>query len=192
MSFRLVGNGGDCRDCQWIQAEGDIMPGSSYALEKFIKAGNIPQDILIRFDSLGGSLYDGMMMGYVIRNAGLRTTVGRSVKTGEGSKRSHEAGRCASACAYAFLGGVERTITGENQIGVHQFYSDVSGKGTGDVSAVETETQDTITGLAHFATEMGVSRDIVFAAAATRPYEIYWLERDALEIMQVVTDITPQ
>jgi len=87
---------------------------------------------------------------------------------------------CFSACAYAFLGGVQRWITDDAQYGVHQFRS--YGEAIG-----EAETQ-TVTGvLGAYLGDLGIHRDLLQLALWTGPQDVFILSREQLEELNVVT-----
>jgi hypothetical protein len=79
----------------------------------------------VAFSSDGGSLLAGLRIGEAIRRKGFSTIV-------------PDGRRCASACALAWLGGVERFIGTGGKIGFHAAYdptADESGVGTAVVDA---------------------------------------------------------
>src|SRR5262244_766655 len=79
----------------------------------------------VAFSSDGGSLLAGLRIGEAIRRMGFSTIV-------------PDGRRCASACALAWLGGVERFIGTSGKISFHAAYdaaSDESGVGTAVVDA---------------------------------------------------------
>ena len=91
-----------------IEAIGEIKPGDE---EKFVAAAeealsgrgeNTPLP-MVKFDSGGGSVGAGVLIGLAIRERGLPTFVG-------------EGKTCASACTFAFIGGTERRILGSFEI----------------------------------------------------------------------------
>jgi len=61
---------------------------------------------LVSFDSDGGNVRQAVLLGRLIRRWNLATYVG----TGQ---------RCRSACIYAFLGGMERTVRPNALFGIH-------------------------------------------------------------------------
>jgi hypothetical protein len=82
-------------------------------------------------------LIGGLKLGTAIRNRGLSTLVGKTIKLDVETKfpcrtfSDHVVeGDCLSACAYAFLGGVTRELSTEwwplqnSKIGFHQFWLD--------------------------------------------------------------------
>jgi hypothetical protein len=83
----------------------------------------------VAFNSDGGSLITGLRIGEAIRRKGFSTIV-------------PDDRRCASACALAWLGGVERFIGTSGKISFHAAYdpaSDESGVGTAVVDAYLSE-----------------------------------------------------
>ncbi len=92
-------------------AEGQIMSGEAQRLQAEIaKAGAIEE---IWFNSPGGAAMEGPYMGRVIRAKNLAVRLRKEYA-------------CISACSYAFLGGVIRTVEPGAYYGVHMF------SGTGD------------------------------------------------------------
>jgi hypothetical protein len=75
--------------------------------------------VMVMLDSVGGNLVTSIEIGYFIREKGLNTLVPAN-------------GNCYSACTYAFMGGVERTIDGDAPFAMHRSYFDgeVEGKYT--------------------------------------------------------------
>lgn len=119
MMFELRGNGGNCRGCEWISAEGEITPQTP---EAFSQLGTYP-GLTVVLSSRGGDLAAGMELGRLFRQAGLTTRVGRTIPDiGLWHRVDQEASECSSACAYAFLGGQTRWLETNTRLGFHQFY----------------------------------------------------------------------
>jgi hypothetical protein len=116
--------GDHCRE--WIAATGPITPESARDFEFFAEARPLRGATLV-LDSGGGSVLASLELGRKVRQLGLRTTVGRSLKlptpAGElqHAKQSPR-GECASMCVFVLLGGVERTVPAEARILVHQIW----------------------------------------------------------------------
>jgi hypothetical protein len=72
----------------------------------------------VAFSSDGGSLVAGLRIGEAIRRKGFSTIV-------------PDGRRCASACALAWLGGIERFIGADARIGFHAAYDSASGRESG-------------------------------------------------------------
>lgn len=83
----------------------------------------------IALDSPGGSLVEGMKLGEFFRKEGVATTVQKySPKPPmqedweySSSAEALPGSECYSACALAFMGGVEREVPETSKIGFHQF-----------------------------------------------------------------------
>lgn len=129
MTFRKAGS--DVRfcpeSCDFIQATGEITKETPAAFEKFLRekggAG------VVRLHSGGGDLQAGLELGELFRKNGVVTEVGSdehdptNVNYYDKSPWTRRIkGRCASACAYAFLGGVSRRLLEGDRLGVHRFY----------------------------------------------------------------------
>ena len=87
-----------------IYVDGDIKRGDGARLSKELEAATVPvRYVYLR--SPGGSVEDGWEMAYAIRDAKANTVV---------------SGKCASACTYAFMGGVKRWIDeSDYEMGYH-------------------------------------------------------------------------
>jgi hypothetical protein len=192
MTFKLASNGGVCPDCRWIAAEGEIVEASPSRLAKFLKANPRAEGLVVRINSDGGDLAASMDLGRLIRERGLKTAVSRTVFEPKAPKDRLSArwtkGACASACTYAFLGGVERSVDENSRLGVHQFYSDAPrgrGAGRGSFAVAQTAIND----LGVYMADMGVGGSLILAAAATSPVNMHWLTREELESYHAVTDV---
>lgn len=85
-----------------VFADGEIRAGDAGKLISFLRQNGIQKEAdersySIRLSSPGGNLFEGMAIGRAIRSAGLVAVVGRN--------RS-----CVSACALAFLGGIQVAV----------------------------------------------------------------------------------
>jgi hypothetical protein len=71
----------------------------------------------IMFSSQGGNLVSAIEIGYFIREQKLNTII-------------PENGHCYSACSYAFMGGVDRSIDGDAPFAMHRpfFDEEITGK----------------------------------------------------------------
>ncbi|AHM03031.1 periplasmic protein-like type [Roseibacterium elongatum DSM 19469] len=152
----------------------------------------------IVFNSPGGDLAAGLELGRLIREAGYRTGIARSVlepsMPPEGRFRHYRtAGAiCDSACAYAFLGGVDRAIGEGAAIGFHQFIDpSMFELGEGEVSALEmlidSARDQYVTGLiVEYLVEMGIDLGLYPIAAAVGPADpIRRLTRDEIRELGV-------
>lgn len=154
----------DCDNCDGLLAYGTIVPGSLNALKAVIaqenQAGKTIQ--VVGFTSPGGNLSEGLDIGRYIRDRKLDTMV-------------H--GGCASACSYAFLGGVNR-LAAINSIGLHQFSSE---GGPGSASGA----QSIVSLLLSYVKDMGVTADFITVAEETKPNDVHWLSSVEMKAMGV-------
>jgi hypothetical protein len=126
MTFEYKSQGCNHEGCDWLAAEGEIVEDSVDDLLKFLK-GKTDSSYEVRLHSHGGSVIGGIKLGEFFRKHKFSTTVGSTVK-GEGVTPDADVradGVCVSACAIAFIGGVERSAD-EKSLGIHQFYQEAS------------------------------------------------------------------
>src|SRR5262245_18829235 len=94
MTFEVVGNGGNCTGCSWIAAVGVIDETTPQRLESFL--ATLPAgDAVVVLHSPGGSLVAGLQLGLVIRQHGLNTAVGETIR--DGMYYATRPGQCLSA-----------------------------------------------------------------------------------------------
>jgi hypothetical protein len=93
MDFRLADH--------TIYATGTIEQGDAAKLARLVHDNDLSgfDNYVVRLNSPGGLVFEGMELGTVIRDAQLETFISRGDE-------------CASACALAFLGGTSRYATG--------------------------------------------------------------------------------
>jgi hypothetical protein len=125
MTFHLRGNGGNLAGSEWIAAEGEIVPETAADLENFIRSfgpSENPGGWSVRLNSPGGDLAGGIRLGELIRKLKLDTEIGATEPDSYGHwKRAP--GHCASACAFAFLGGLTQYNPPPMRSGVRRFYA---------------------------------------------------------------------
>jgi hypothetical protein len=182
MTFDFRSDGGNCDGCLWIAASGDIA-ADSYLELLLVTAGNA-SGLTVYFDSDGGSLAGGLLLGETVRSLGMDTAVGKSVP--DGGSYTVVPGRCLSACAFAFAGGVARYVEDGSQIGVHQFYDaiELSDPGKQFLSSIEIFNNQLLQGLIlDYLIRMGVSPRLAVVAGQVRPDSMYILsERELTEL----------
>lgn len=170
--FREVYGPQACPTCRWIDAEGEITETSASKLRDHLLANPPFPGETIVINSPGGSLIGGLALGRAIRQAGLSTHLAE-VRREDGTTTLVDGGVCASACAYAFLGGVNRSMTAGARYGLHQFYADAPAPV--DLRSSTRAVQDLVASLTKYVTDMGVRADIVQLATRTRSDSVYWL-----------------
>lgn len=179
MSFRQVASGGSCNSCIWTAAEGEITRDSPQLLRAYLAEQPYPGRIM--FDSLGGNIGAAIRLGQIIREARLDTDVGKS-RLFEDSTFEHEIqpGTCESACFFAFVGGLTRSL-GMGKLGVHQFFTrEYQNIGTVDTQMMMGQI------LLHLLA-MEVDTEILSIASRTPPTSMHYLtpeELDALGLLR--------
>lgn len=153
-----------------ILARGVIDKGSPARLRAMLADYDYAPTLV--FDSPGGSLTAGLALGELIRSRGMDTEVGPEyqeevlgpggVTTGFRVLASN--GGCFSACAYAFMGGVSRTLAKGGKIGVHQFH--------GAEADGESLAQSITAVISQYMLSMGVDRDVLDVAGLTGANDI--------------------
>ncbi|MFT4090452.1 MAG: hypothetical protein QM645_06950 [Asticcacaulis sp.] len=128
----------------------------------FIRIRNITHATVV-FDSPGGNLFGGLELGEAIRDNKFNTAVGRQDDTNTTSNAI-----CASACSYAFAGGIYRYLTRDNQLGLHQFSTQTN---QGDLGQAQTITALIV----DYLDRMGVQSQAYTTAAFTSHTDITWL-----------------
>lgn len=141
----------------------------------------------IDFNSPGGSLAAGIALGEAIRKHKYRTAVAATAPDGFGWFKQVP-GKCASACAFAFLGGRTRQALG-GEIGVHQFYRDMALRDPNAkvFNALDLSAEQFVSALIiDYVYRMGV--DPRFASLAEGPKEIRFLSESEAEELKVNWD----
>ena len=172
--------------CSWIQATGDIGQDSASILTTFVKSTKFVPDV-VRLNSPGGNLFGGILLGEALRKLGMSTEVGSSsVFDPKFNIYSPEPGVCASACAYAYLGGVRRTLDRNAKLGFHRFYTaNALASSTSKIFSGEDldETQRIAAAVLLYVVNMGVDARLLALASQAGPDEIRWLEpQEAIEL----------
>lgn len=187
MTFVFKGTGGNCVGCSWVAAEGEITSSTPFDFDNFYARSPIALAQPIVFNSPGGDLNAGLQLGYRIRRLGLQTSVGKTVPDGFGQSELRNDAVCASACAWAFLGGVVRNAL-PGQIGVHQFYYSYAqlDPDSKNFSANDLAVgQRTMSELINYAVAMNIDPRFVAASSAVNPDNIYFLNDIDLDVYRV-------
>lgn len=200
MRFLPGGHDVRCEECSFIQAIGTITEATPAKFAEFVEnTETAPKRI--RLHSPGGNLAAGLKLGEAFRELGFATEVGadREIGTDEevcpekpnvltycttprpffGNRASvRKPGTCASACAYAFLGGVERAFQSPSKLGFHRFYiADTLSKPIGELLAgkVMDDAQQQTASLVLYALKMGVDAEVVALAAEAGADDMHWV-----------------
>jgi hypothetical protein len=194
MEFR-IGSSGSTDGLQWIVADGEIDQDTPEKFANFLRrhgpVSNINNRTEVWLNSPGGNLYAGLRLGKLIRENGLGTVVRKSVpRPGSSPQMEDEAaGRCESACAYTFLGGLWRSAD-DGTLGVHQFYTTdaLSAPAEKRYTGEDLFDEQRIVGdLAAYVVKMGVDARFLVKASATAPTgPLYYFSSDEM----IAFDIT--
>jgi hypothetical protein len=178
MRFEWASNGGNCAACSWIRAAGEITMDTPDDFARFVQSeasrGFNLRNQTIELDSSGGTVSAAVDLGEAFRHEGVVTAVaatvpypGETPAPGEAPNFDLAAGRCLSACFFAFVGGRRRAweqttlqhpVTG-SEIGIHRF-------------ALEQGTQSVVSAqqlsgmMSSYLSRMGVDPGILAIAAS--------------------------
>jgi hypothetical protein len=179
MTFETITGPDACAGRTCILANGDIDKDSGDQFATFLRTNKIGAGGLVVLNSQGGHLLQSLTLGNEIRQAGLSTTVASFDRA---TSRFRTGGRCASACAYAFLGGVKRYVELGAKIGVHQVFN------LGDASSLSAaDGQWLMSMVAAHVSRLCGNLDVLIPALRTRPDDMHWLTARELSQDTVIT-----
>jgi hypothetical protein len=179
MTFEVHGTDSNCDDCGWIFARGLITLQTAIAFEKFMSGGVFLAGragrLNIRLQSEGGSLSGGLALGRMFRKYRMSTFVGgkQAQLTWGGQLPEPREQECVSACAYAFLGGIDRKVFDNGRYGMHQFYQeDAAQQPTAPLLSGKdySEAQRLQSLLVEYVREMEVDPGLVTLASSAPPW----------------------
>ena len=154
-----------------VYMSGVIDPGASARFLAMIKSGQIPTGSNVYLNSPGGSLAAGLALGRLFRAGSMTTVIGTPpFASGGKAALADESVMCASACAYAYLGGMWRLAPATGApFGVHQFYlPNVTSAKVGQIE----EASGLVVAYLH---EMGINSDVFTLASTAAPNHVVWL-----------------
>jgi hypothetical protein len=176
MTFTSSANGGNCDECEWTAAEGEITKDTLRAFEEASAQGGIHRNIVI--SGFGEDLEAGMELARLFRATGFRIEVGDTRYNPDSFVSTVAPGECRGACALAFLGGTRRLAPYQDRIGLEPLdYRLVWTKPSGtsiltNLSEAAFDTDDRISdqiavgSFVQFLIEMGVSTELYARLAA--------------------------
>lgn len=132
---------------------------------------------IVVLESPGGSLKAAIEMGRYFRAQGLNVRVGRFFDV-ELKKPYHN--QCLSACAYAFLGGNDRSIDPEAKLGIHRFYVSSGGELLVELSKTIDTVQDFTAELITYITQMGIDARFFINANKANANEMEFPTKETL------------
>jgi hypothetical protein len=141
----------------WLVVDGQI--GDGFA-NKVITRLRAEKAVGLVINSPGGSLYEARQLGRWLRQNGFPVGVDRL---------------CTSACVDVLAGGIERYVTANARLGIHQ------SKVPANLSSHEGGQLAVVTS-ALYLREMGIDDSVALAAAAVPNNQMYWISlAEALE-----------
>lgn len=180
MTFSTTQAPGACRARACVLAVGDIDADTGKAFADFVRRNRIAAGSTVVLQSEGGNLLGGLALGTAIRTAALSTSVEQfDAKAGE----FRPGGFCASACTYAFVGGLHRSVGAGSRLGVHQ----VAGPPEKPWALSATDSQWMMSLVATHLSRMGVAMDLMVLALRTSPTDMHWLSPRELAQYAVTT-----
>lgn len=187
MRFSSAGSGGNCSFCSWVAADGEITERTPADFEQFVAQNGCS---VVFLNSPGGNLLAGLRLGALIRKHCAGTDVGKTVQEAD-PQNAHletiEAGACASACVFSFLGGRERRADPGTLL-VHQFYSDAGIMRPLEpvFSQADLSLTQALTGvLVAYVMSMQADARLVTLMTRTPPEELHALDAKELEDLRV-------
>lgn len=164
-----------------IYAFGDIEDGDTEKLLNLLSNTKVENAVVV-FNSQGGSISEALKLGETIRKLGMSTTVGR-YEDGDIIWNAD----CASACAYAFAGGVNRFYNRDGQrLGVHQFY-----QGPTSARLGVAEAQKISGALIAYMTLMDVDPLLITLSAKQGPDQMFWIPNKMATDLRLATNGMP-
>ena len=164
----------------YILARGTITSSTPDDFVRFVKKGKFHTRVF--FHSPGGNLAAAIRLGRLIREFRFNTLVGgpyeNVIRLWEDYEIIEKEGHCFSACAYAFLGGVKRTVESSGKFGIHQFRG-VS-QDTGESSA-----QVIMAALSNYLEEMGIDRQFLDVASLADSSQIRIVTQAEAQLLNV-------
>lgn len=176
MTFEKVSNGA-CGERVCIVAMGEINASAAKNFRRFYHRERPAAGAVVMLNSEGGNVMQALALGELIRKAGLSTMV-QAVDSGTGEARRGAV--CASACVYAFMGGVERSVGEGAKLGVHQLYLR-----EGELSTADSQLLVSL--IAQHILSLGGEMNILLAALSTPSSSMHWLSSSELRDFSVVT-----
>jgi hypothetical protein len=156
-----------------VVVAGAIMPGDAGRFTAYLES--LPEaPAWVALDSPGGIVVEGLAIGREIRTREMNATVLPGTI-------------CLSSCPYALAGGVERRVSREGAVGLHQHFYDTPGYipvffAVEDIQAGQGQV------MTHFI-EMGVDPGVMVHGLMTPPEEIYVLVEEELAESRLATEV---
>jgi len=155
-----------------LLVNGSIDDGDADRFAAYIEDAGAPE--LIALNSPGGLVEEALSIGRLVREQEVDTVILAGMF-------------CVSACPYILAGGIERTVSHDGAVGMHQHYYDASVLlpaflAVRDVQYGQGRTME-------FLIEMGIDPGVMLHSLRTPPRRIYVLNRTELEDSRMATHI---
>jgi hypothetical protein len=179
MTFQKIVGPAECAQRECVLASGPVDRQSIAGFQEMVRTHRIAPGALLVLNSQGGVLLYAIRLGEEVRKAGFSTTVAAY----EPGAAELQPGECSSACAFVFLGGVERAVFDGSKVGVHQIYANLQardGLSVGDVQLLTSLC-------AMHIDNMGGGVGILIEALRTPPEEVHWFSIEEMTRLAVTT-----
>ncbi len=164
-------------EARWILfLDGFIDDGATLRLARLLERQGI-HGAVVYLNSPGGHLVEAMALGRMLRSSGCDTSVGARAADGVQPR----AGRCYSACPFAYAGGVHRSLEPGSTLGVHRAENSVPVP-DGDAFQDRVLQQST-----EYLDEMGVSTGLLTLVAGAPHDAIREISVQEAEGLHLVT-----
>jgi hypothetical protein len=209
LTFTVIAAGKDCPGCVVVNAKGEVTDDSSRDFALFVAEsrlkGILPKEprrdlardanairVIVAFESIGGKVVPGLVIGRRIRRLGWTTIVGQGRLTDKGVM--FEPAGCYSACSMMMLGGVERFVAPGSKPGVHQFspqFKDEESFSASDMNAIVRDYARQVVGVYDYVHEMGVDIGFFIATLRTPFNSMDVLSQDRWMKLGLATNLLP-
>lgn len=185
MTFVSTSNGGNCNECEFIVADGDIAIDS---VDDFREVGGAR----VLINSKGGSLEGAIALGEEFRRRGVVVSVYKAEQRAGSSVYDEEpGGECLSACVYAFFGGEKREVRDGSTLGIHAFAGDIAETNVDApvYTRLELTAVQRLTGvLLEYTQRMGIDPLVIDWAAKQDNSGMRILTGDEMRLLRIVWD----
>ena len=156
-----------------LHMHGEIAQGDANRFSAYLETLASPPEV-IAVNSTGGIVDEALQIGRIIREREFNTQLSALEI-------------CLSACPYILAGGIERRVSREGIVGLHQHYYETPGFMPAFL-AVENIQRGQGRTIAHLI-EMGIDPGVMIHSLTTPPNDIYVLVEDELMESQMATQI---
>jgi hypothetical protein len=161
-----------------ITAEGEITNRTPAAFADFLirNASQRGLHAVVLLNSPGGKVVASMELGRILRRLGAAVVVAR---VDPGANGALLAGRCFSACVYAFMGGKKRVIPLQSEVGIHRMFTYEYASALGPIGGSRQRFDDggMAAVLSRYSGMMGVSPQLISAAEHITPDQLHIVSR---------------